>query len=30
MKCKVNEEGEHIGWELPNKDIICLDCGELL
>ena len=27
--CEVSKE-EHWGWEFPNKDMICLDCGRIL
>ena len=30
MKCEANEDGEHCVWTLPNKDQICLDCGEVI
>jgi hypothetical protein len=29
-KCSASEDGEHTGWEFPNGDIVCLDCGKML
>ena len=29
-RCPNSDDGEHCGWEFPNKDIICLDCGKVL
>jgi len=29
-KCSASEDGKHCGWEFPNGDIICLDCGKIL
>lgn len=29
--CEANkQDGEHVGWEFPNKDVLCLDCGQML
>ncbi len=27
--CRVTGEPGHEGWPLPNKDQVCLDCGEV-
>jgi len=26
----MDDDGVHVGWEMPNGDQVCLDCGEIL